>query len=76
MNKKEFLENVDKAIKNDWGIKVFVSMPDLPKPEIICNPPENVSSKRVYYAKAYDDDMRLETFDQISISAIQFLNLK
>lgn len=76
MNKKDFLENVDKAINYGWGIKVFVNMPDLPKPEIICNPPENVPGKREYYAKAYDDDMRLETFDQISISAIQFLNLK
>lgn len=76
MKKEEFLENIDKAITNGWGIKVCVNMPDLPKPEIICNPPENVSGKRDYYAKAYDDDMKLKTFDQISISDVQFLNLK
>ena len=76
MKKEKFLENLDKAITKGWGIKVYVNMPDLPKEEIICNPPENVSGKRRYYDNAYDDAMKLKTFDQISITDIQFLNLK
>ncbi|MGG5319191.1 hypothetical protein [Enterococcus sp. AZ072] len=76
MKKEEFLEKIDKAITNGWGIKVYVNMPDLPKPEIICNPPENIKGKRDYYDKAYDDDMKLKTLDQINIIDLQFLNLK
>ena len=76
MNKKEFLEKIDGALNNGWGIKVFIAMPDLPLPEIICNPAENVEGKKAYYDKAYDDEMKLKTFDQIQIKNLEFLHIK
>lgn len=76
MTKKEFLEKLDKAIENGWGIKVYVEMPDLAKPELVCNPPENVEQKRNYYDDAYNNEMQLESFTQIKIVNSSFLYLK
>lgn len=76
MKKSEFLEKLDKAIENNWGIKVYVEMPDLAEPEIICNPPENVKQKRSYYNATYNKDMELESFPQIKIIDVNFLYLK
>ena len=76
MDKTEFLNKVDKAIKKGWGIKVYVTMPNLPKPEIICNPHENIENKKDYYNEAYNDQMELETFNQIQIVDVKFINIK
>ncbi|MGF2144049.1 hypothetical protein ACQUEF_01715 [Vagococcus fluvialis] len=70
MEKEQFLEFIDVAIETGRGIKVEIKMPDLPSPEFITNPNENLEGKRAYYDKAYDDDLKLKTFDQIQIVGI------
>lgn len=75
MKKAEFIKMLDAAIEEHAGIKVFIQMPDLPKPEIICNPAANVLAKKEYYDKAYDVDMKLKSFDKIRITGVQFIHI-
>lgn len=76
MTKDEFLLYVGTAADKGWGIRVHINMPDLPKHEIICNPPENVHAKQAYYDEAYDDQMQLKAFKQIRIEQVDFLKPK
>lgn len=67
MNKQEFLNALDLAIEEGTGIKVMIKQPNLNEPEVIFNPANNVAEKKNYYDTAYDDLMKLKTFDQIQI---------
>jgi len=67
MNKKHFMFVMDNALVLEKGVMVYVSVPDLPLPEIIYNPHGNLYSKIQYYDKAYDDEMKLKANEDIFI---------
>ena len=66
-NLEKFAEVMEYAILNNKGISVLITMPDLPKPEMIVNPASNVKAKLEYYKKAYNDNLELKTFPKITI---------
>lgn len=74
MTKQEFLNNFDRDDIN--VIRVFVRMPNCSKPEIIENPKENFKFKKDYYNNAYDNDLRLKSFNEIKIVGVECLNRK
>ena len=49
------------------GIKVLVKIPECPEVETIYNPKANFEYKKVYYAYAYDDNLRLNAVKDIEI---------
>lgn len=51
---------------------MFISAPDLPKPEKIINPVENFRAKADYYERAYDDTLQLIANPKIKISLVRF----
>lgn len=74
MNKENFLSVLDFAIEDKKGIRVAIRMPDLEELEIITNPYVNVQAKREYYDKAYDENMKLKTFDKIEVVYVMTVN--
>lgn len=72
--KDGLMEMFDKAIEYEWDyVAVAIETRGSEGVEIIVNPNCNFESKKEYYDKAYDDDLRLKTFDGIQIvSAIRF----
>lgn len=73
VNSMQQLENtLTSAIDNErcTGVKVEILMPDLPEPELIENPKANLPNKLEYYKKAYDEELKLKSFNQIRINAI------
>ena len=64
---KRFIEVLDGAILNKEGIKVLITMPNLPSPEMIVNPADNVRSKLEYYRNAYNDNLELKNNPVIRI---------
>lgn len=68
MNKLEImLAEMTLAVRDGNGFEVSIKSPELPKVEIISNPPENVKEKRDYYAKAYNNSLELMGNTKISI---------
>lgn len=62
--KEEFL----KAFEGDYNeLVVEVTVPNCPETELIINPKANFEGKKQYYSKAYNDDLELNTFNQIKI---------
>lgn len=53
------------ALRKAFYVKV--KMPECIKPEMIINPAENLEYKKKYYEHAYDDDLKLLSFDKIQI---------
>jgi hypothetical protein len=70
VTKEDLLSILDYAIEREKGIHVFISMPNLPKHEMIANPKENVAEKRKYYDEAYDDDCCLKAEPKIRIVSV------
>ena len=66
-NLEKFVEVMEYAILNNKGIRVLITMPDLPKPEMIVNPASNVKAKLKYYKKAYNDNLELKSYPAITI---------
>lgn len=64
---EKFTKFMEKAIEDEEGIKVLITMPDLPLPEMIVNPAINVKAKAEYYKKAYNDNLELKTYNAIKI---------
>ncbi len=54
--------------RNYTHIEVYIEDPNLPKYEIIRNPKANWKKKAEYYAKAYNDDCTLKTYNPIRIA--------
>jgi len=70
MNKKEkFLKGFDGDYKE---VAVSVTVPNCPESETIINPKANFEGKKQYYDKAYNDDLELNTFNQIKITGYEF----
>ena len=68
MNKQDFITRFNEVIESDYSeIWVGISMPDLPETEYICNPRENFDAKLLYYVKAYDENLKLKTYNAIEI---------
>jgi hypothetical protein len=69
MNKQYFERSYKNFMSDDdiTHIGVYVSMPDLPDHETIINSRKNFEKKLKYYLKAYNDDMQLNTFNEIKI---------
>jgi len=72
MTKEYFKCNYEQFMADEkyTDIAVYVSMPDLPILEMIQNQRPNFENKYEYYLKAYNDDMELNTFNQIYIHSI------
>lgn len=65
MTKKEkFLKGFE---ENHNEVVVEVTVPNCPETEIIINPKANFPGKKTYYEKAYNDNLELNTFNQIKI---------
>ena len=57
---EKFIETLEQAILGNKGIRVLITMPNLPKPEMITNPSENVKTKLEYYRVAYNEKLELK----------------
>jgi hypothetical protein len=57
------------AKENNCEINLLIEVPDLPKPEMVTNPYENLDIKLDYYKKSYTDNLELKTFPKIRIIA-------
>ena len=75
MDKKKFLEIFETAIgiEDITHISVKVMQPN-GKFEVITFGRDMFGAKYEYYRKAYDDEMKLNTFNQIYITSINFSN--
>jgi len=69
--KKKFESYIQKEVSK---VRVFVKMPDLPEFEEIHNPRENLEKKLEYYLRAYDDNMELNSFNEIKIVDLEYYN--
>lgn len=67
MSKKEQFKKFVEKIQSGRSLVVYISMPDLSKPEMIINQYENIDKKLEYYLKAYNDDLKLISFPSIEI---------
>ena len=67
--KEEFLKGFDGDFKL---VSVEVTVPNCPTTELIVNPKANFVGKKAYYEKAYNDDLELNTFNQIKIVDYHF----
>lgn len=70
MTKDELLELMDDFMLNGWDIPHFcveVFNDEIDDYEYIVNPASSLSYKREYYDKAYDDDLRLKSNNNIHI---------
>lgn len=70
-NKKEkFLSAFDN--ENYTEVTVEVTVPDCPETELIINSKANFAGKRKYYEKAYNDNLELNSFNDIKIIGYKF----
>ena len=67
MSKKEQFKKFVEKIQSGRSLVVYISMPDLSKPEMIINQYENIDKRLEYYLKAYNDDLKLTSFPSIEI---------
>lgn len=75
MNKKEFLSILSEYKEMGYEyFAVMVESPDSPKPEFIANKMVNLDFKLEYYDRAYDDEMKLKSFDKIKITDVLGFN--
>ena len=65
---EKLIETMEYAVLNGKGIMVLITMPDLPEPEMITNPSNNVKVKMEYYKKAYNDNLELKNNPVITIN--------
>lgn len=68
--KEEFLKRLDEQIElgnKDYFMRVKIAMPDMDGLETIMNPFINFKTKRAYYERAYDDNLRLKANNDIAI---------
>lgn len=68
--KEEFLKGFDGDVE---CIRVFISMPGCPAPEMIENPKCNFPYKRAYYDMAYDDSLHLKANKDIYICGAELV---
>ena len=66
------LHNLEKCFyeasrKGRKYVGVLIEMEGFPRPEVIINENANFDSKFAYYAKAYNDNLTLKTFNGIKI---------
>ena len=67
--KEEFLKGFDEDFQE---VTVEVTVPNCPETELIINPKANFAGKKTYYEKAYNDNLELNTFNQIKIVGFTF----
>lgn len=67
--KEEFLKGFDEDYNT---VTVEVTVPNCPETELIINPKANFDGKKQYYEKAYNDNLELNTFNQIKIVGYKF----
>lgn len=54
----EELEHIiNTSIEYNVELSLFIKLPNLVKPEIITNPPENLEEKLKYYKETYNDNL-------------------
>lgn len=70
-------EQLEKAFQ--WAkeekksIGIHIKMPKLLKEEIIVNPFENLDEKLKYYQEAYNENLKLKTFNEIKITGYELI---
>ena len=75
MTKEIFKRKFEAYIEDEvTKVRVFVKMPDLPELEEIHNPLKNLEKKLEYYLKAYNDNMELNSFNEIKIVGLEYYN--
>ena len=48
---------INTSIELNVELSLFIKLPNLVKPEIITNPPENLEEKLKYYKETYNDNL-------------------
>jgi len=76
MEKKNFVEQFEMGIEEEFAteVRVGVRMPNLSSLEYIHNPEENFVEKLEYYKNAYNENMELNSFNEIQIETIEFFH--
>ena len=74
MEKISFIDAFNTAIEIDDITHIAVKIKQPKGSEVIIFDREMFESKLEYYKNAYDDDMKLKTFNEISIVNIVFSN--
>lgn len=70
MKMSELEEHAKKCLMNNLPLQVMVSLGDYQSPELITNPPENITKKMIYYKATYDENCNHRHVDNISILGI------
>lgn len=65
MDELECLINL--AIEMNLSLSLFIKLPNLERPEIITNPPENLEYKLKYYKETYDDNLQHKHAEGVKI---------
>lgn len=73
------MEALMRSFKSDWSknskyVGISVIIEGATKPEVIINSKDNFESKRAYYEKAYDENLKLKFNPAISIVRYTFGN--
>lgn len=67
LNKEKLAELFHKAIENENYVRVYVSHPNYPVPELVVIPRENLQFKLEYYNKILDDNLRFNADKEVFI---------
>lgn len=63
---------INKAIKDNEPLSLFIEMPDFPMPELITNPVPNLEKKLKYYKNTYDENLEHKHAKGIKIVGYTF----
>ncbi|RJS60122.1 hypothetical protein [Bacillus sp. PK3_68] len=73
LNTIQELENITKqCIERGVGLGLFVEMPGFEQPELITNPPANLSKKLDYYKATYDEKLNHKHAEGVRIIGYTF----
>lgn len=54
---KELEQVVERAIRGEHHLGIFIEMPDFPEPELITNPTTNLTKKLAYWKNTYNANL-------------------
>lgn len=71
-NMNDLEELINKAIRIDEPLSLFIEMPGFPMPELITNPVPNLQKKLEYYKNTYDENLEHKHAKGIKIVGYTF----
>jgi len=72
LNKEKLAELFHKAIENENDVRVYISHPRYPVPELVIIPRENIHFKLEYYNEILDDNLRFKADKEVFILRAEY----